>query len=103
MPSRASGNVTRIREQTSDLYRFRFLEALVRDIRLAARQLRRTPGFTLITVLILALGVGANTAVFSLFNALVLRPLPVHEPERLVGLRQVMPDGQRPLLRRLPI
>ncbi|MGH7554133.1 MAG: ABC transporter permease, partial [Longimicrobiales bacterium] len=66
------------------------METLVRDVRYAGRRLRKTPGFTLIALLSIALGVGANTAIFSLIDALILRGPPVAEPERLyeVYLRQ---------------
>ena len=60
------------------------IELLWQDIRLAVRGLRRTPGFTTVVVLTLALGIGANTAVFSLVDRLILRTLPVRDPERLV-------------------
>ncbi len=59
------------------------METLVRDLRYAARRLRKTPGFTLIALLSIALGVGANAAIFSLIDAVVLRDAPVAEPERL--------------------
>lgn len=59
---------------------------LVLDIRYACRRLARSPGQTSAIVLILALGIGANTALFSVFDQFVLRPLPVPQPERLVNL-----------------
>ena len=59
---------------------------MMQDLRFALRQLRRTPVFAVVTILTLALGIGANTAVFSVMNAVVLRWLPVHDPERLVFL-----------------
>src|SRR5215469_16014244 len=61
----------------------RFVEELVRDVRHATRYLSKSPGFTLVAVLMLALGIGANTAVFSLLHALLLRSLPVQHPEQL--------------------
>ena len=73
--------------QTREAYRiqrgFPHLEQLVRDLRYAARQLRKSPGFTLTAILTLALGLGANTAIFSLINCILLRPLPVPNAEQL--------------------
>ena len=57
------------------------LETLRQDVRYAGRMLRRTPGFTAVVVLLLTLGIGANTAMFSVINVLILRPLPVRDPD----------------------
>ena len=67
----------------------RFLESVVQDLRHGVRIMRRNPGFVLVAVIVLGLGIGANAAIFGMVNALLLRPLPVVEPGRLVALRPV--------------
>ncbi|MEZ5318784.1 MAG: ABC transporter permease [Vicinamibacterales bacterium] len=69
----------------------RMLDNLRKDLRFAVRSLVRQPGFTLVTVLTLALGIGANTAVFSVLNGVILRPLPYPQPERLVYITSQFP------------
>ncbi len=70
-------------------------ENLVSDVKLAVRLLRKSPGFTLVALATLTVAIGANTAVFSLLNALMLRPLPVPEADRLVVLNMRPGEGSR--------
>jgi predicted permease len=83
---RSFGNASRWHERLRELWQFRGLENFGRDLRFAARLLRRSPGFTLVAILTLALGVGANTTVFSMINGLLLRPLAVPESDHLAVL-----------------
>jgi predicted permease len=85
-PRSPFGNPTVLREVLYDLWTYRWIEALSQDLRYAARMLRKNPGFAVVVILTLALGIGANTAVFSVFDATVLRPLPYPEQSRLVEL-----------------
>jgi putative ABC transport system permease protein len=90
----AFGGVERFKEEARDGRGWRWLEDLARDVRLAARQLRAAPGFALVSILTLALGVGATTVVFSVTNTVLLRPLPVPEPERVVGISREWAGGE---------
>src|SRR5262245_50480068 len=68
------------------------MSSLLQDLRHAVRNLLRTPGFTAVTILTVALGIGANTAIFSVVNGVILRPLPYPEPDRLMFITSRFPS-----------
>src|SRR5437763_745553 len=90
---RAFGNATLIREQTHEVWGWAAVEHLWQDVRYALRQLKRNPGFTAVIVLMLAVGIGANCAIFSFVDAVFLKPLPLAHPDRLVRIYARGPSG----------
>src|SRR5215467_4473581 len=78
------GSATQVREEVRDIWLTRWLRDFVYDLRFSARSFRRSPSFTATAVLSLALGIGATTALYSLVDQVVLRALPVRDPQRLV-------------------
>src|SRR5215207_5540425 len=81
------GGLEPVKQQVRDERAGAYVDALFKDVRYGLRMLRRNPGLTLVVVLSLAAGIGANSAIFSVANALMLRSLPVREPDRLYAVR----------------
>jgi hypothetical protein len=93
---REFGNVTRIEERSREVWQWPTLESILADLRFALRQLVKSPGFTITAVLTLAMGVGGNTAVFSVVDAALLKPLPYRNADRLVMVAQELPKEPAP-------
>ena len=89
---RKFGNVTRVAEETRAVWSFIWIEQLLQDVSYGVRALRKNPGFAMVIVLTLALGIGANTAIFSVVRGVVLAPLPYPQPDRLVMVWENRPN-----------
>ena len=89
---REFGNEVLIREVTREMWGWASADRIARDVRFALRTLRRSPGFTLTAVVCLSLGIGATTATFSVADSLLLRPLPIRDPSRVVAMTTSTPD-----------
>jgi predicted permease len=92
------GGMERAKEETRDQFRFSSIENFLRDLRYAGRALRRAPGFTIVVIITLAISIGATTAMFSIVNGIVLRPLPYPEQNRLVEIAHQAPGFNIPRL-----
>ena len=94
---RAFGNPTLIREQTHATRSWNWLESLARDLRYSLRTLRRTPGFSIIAIVVMALGIGANVALFTVVRSVLLKPLPYFDPNRLALVYEKDTDHSNPM------
>jgi putative ABC transport system permease protein len=92
---RRFGNPTLLRETSRSLWTFAWLDALLRDLRYAGRGMARAPVFTAVAIATLAFGIGANTAVFSIVNAILLRAMPYENPEAIYSIREAVQVGAR--------
>ena len=90
---RAFGNSTLLEERSREVWQWPRVESLATDLKLVFRRLQHSPGFAATVLLTLAIGIGANTAVFSVLNSVLFKPLPYPQPERLVALKLVAPGA----------
>ena len=97
------GNVALLEQRSREVWQWPTVESIAADVRFALRQLYKSPGFTSIAILIMALGIGANTAIFSVVHAVLLEPLPFSDPNRLVQIWHVPPQSSFPGMTRFAV
>ena len=88
---RTFGNTALIKEETREMWRWSRIESFRQDLRFALRAFRKSPAFMLLAIVVLALGTGANTAIFSVFDAVLLRPLSFQDPDRVMLVYEKIP------------
>jgi hypothetical protein len=91
---RMFGNLAALRDQSRETWSWHWIEQLVRDIRQSVRSLRRTPGFSIVAIVVLALGIGANLAIFTLVHSVLLKPFPFPDSDRLVRVFEADARGR---------
>src|SRR5271170_4405720 len=91
---RAFGNPAALRDQARETWSWNWIEQLSRDVRQSVRSLARTPGFSIVAIAVLALGIGANVALFTLVHSVLLKPFPFPEPDRLVRIFEADARGR---------
>jgi hypothetical protein len=90
---RAFGNATLLEERSREVWQFPLVESLATDLKLVFRRLGKSPGFAATVILTLAIGIGANAAVFSVLNSVLFKPLPYPHAEQLVAVRMIAPGA----------
>src|SRR5258708_3674228 len=90
---RSFGNATLLEERSREVWQLPWLESIGRDLKLVFRRLGKSPGFAATVILTLAIGIGANTAVFSVLNSVLFKPLPYPKPNQLVAVRLIAPGA----------
>src|SRR5438046_5697591 len=97
------GGQEKVKEEVRDVYRVRIMDSAVANVKSAMRFLRKSPSFSIAVILTLALGIGANSAVFSAIDAILLRPLPFPDGDQLTELHQYKPKVKDPQTRVAPV